>query len=90
MCFLAIEIPQLRIIDLAIYPSLKIGLPGCWGVYLSESFLYFYYGTLLGVGLVKLFPKCVDFSFVLLAVYFALKKVFRLMRFPILISYSRV
>jgi len=41
MSFSGIEIPQLRILGLALYPSLKVGLFGCLGVYLFEYFVYF-------------------------------------------------
>lgn len=61
-----------------------------WEFTFLNYFYIFYYGTLPDIGLDKVFFKCVGFCFVLLAVYIALKKVFRMMRFHILTGDHRV
>jgi hypothetical protein len=73
------EIPQLRILCLAVYPIL-IGLFGS----LESNFLSSLYildiSPLSNVGLVKIFSQSVGCPFVLLTVSFALEKLCNFMR----------
>ena len=79
------EIPQLRILCLAVYPIL-IGLFGS----LESNFLSSLYildiNPLLDVGLVKIVSQSVGCCFVLLTVFFALQKLcnFMMSHFSIL------
>ena len=74
------EIPQLRILFLALYPILQIGVFGSLESNFLGSLYILHIRPLLNVGLVKIFSQSAGCHFVLLTVSFALQKLFNFRR----------
>jgi hypothetical protein len=73
------DIPQLRILYLALYPAF-IGLFVSLGANFLSSLYFFDTSSILEIGLVKFLSQSVGCCFVLLIVSFALQKLFNFMR----------